>query len=238
MLLFSFIVKYNRGRIYQGMPVVHVGYFGEAMKIERISENIIRVTITYTDLEERNVDLNALNYNTPAAQEFFWDLMEQAEDQLGFSLTDSQLIIEPVPDSNDGFVINITKVDEDGEFESIHKYIKNRMKKSDLRVKKKSRKVSSPLLIYSFRSLNDISELAEKLDMHYSGETTLYKCRDTYYLTLAKNGLLSSDMKMFELMLAEYGTKISNINFIEGYLNEYGEKIIEYNALEVLQKFY
>lgn len=208
------------------------------MKIEKISENIIKVTISYNDLEERNVDLNALNYNTPAAQEFLWDLMEQAEEQLGFNLTDSQLIIEPVPDSNDGFVITITRIDEDGEFESIHKYIKNRMKKSDLRVKKKSRKVSSPLLLYSFRTLNDICELADKLDMHYSGESTLYRCRDTYYLSLTRSGLLSADIKMFELMLAEYGTKIANINFTEGYLNEYGEKIIEYNALDVLRKFY
>jgi adapter protein MecA 1/2 len=215
-----------------------LGYDGENMKIEKIGDNIIRVTISYNDLEERNVDLNALNYNTPAAQEFLWDLMEQAEEQLGFNLTDSQLIIEPVPDSNEGFVITITRIDEDGEFESIHKYIKNRMKKSDLRVKKKSRKVSSPLLLYSFRTLNDICELADKLDMHYSGESTLYRCRDTYYLSLTRSGLLSSDVKMFELMLAEYGTKIANTNFFDGYLNEYGEKIIEYNALEVLRRFY
>lgn len=208
------------------------------MKIEKISENMIRVTISYNDLEERNVDLNALNYNTPAAQEFLWDLMEQAEEQLGFNLTDSQLIIEPVPDTSEGFVITITRIDEDGEFESIHKYIKSRMKKSDLRVKKKSRKVSSPLLLYSFRTLNDICELADKLDIHYNGESTLYRCRDTYYLALTRSGLLSSDIKMFELMLAEYGTKITNVNFMEGYLNEYGEKIIEYNALEVLRKFY
>lgn len=216
----------------------YAGFIGVAMKIERIGDNIIRVTITYSDLEERNVDLNALNYNSPAAQEFFWDLMEQAEEQLGFNLTDSQLIIEPVPDSDEGFVINITKVDEEGEFESIHKYIKNRMKKSDLRVKRKARRVSSPLLIYTFRSLNDICELADRLDLHYSGESTLYRCRDAYYLTLLKSGLLTPSMKMFDMMLAEYGTKISNINFIEGYLNEYGEIIIEGNALEVLREFY
>ena len=131
----------------------YAGFIGVAMKIERIGDNIIRVTITYNDLEERNMDLNALNYNSPAAQEFFWDLMEQAEEQLGFSLTDSQLIIEPVPDSDEGFVINITKVDEEGEFESIHKYIRNRMKKSDLREKEK--RGFHPLLIF-FRPLDDI----------------------------------------------------------------------------------
>ncbi len=213
-------------------------YNGDNMKIERISDNIIKVTISYNDLEERNVDLNALNYNTPAVQELFWELMEQAEEQLGFSLTDSQLVIEPVPDSNDGFVITITRIDEDGEFESIHKYIKSKMRKSDLRVKKKSRKVSSPIWVYSFRALNDICELADRLDIHYSGESTLYRCRDTYYLLLTRSGLLTSDIKMFELMLAEYGYKITNTNFIEGYLNEYGEKIIDYNALEVLRRFY
>jgi hypothetical protein len=49
-----------------------LGYDGENMKIEKIGDNIIRVTISYNDLEERNVDLNALNYNTPAAQEFLY----------------------------------------------------------------------------------------------------------------------------------------------------------------------
>ena len=208
------------------------------MKIERIGDNIIRVTITYNDLEERNVDLESLNYNSPAAQEFFWDLMEQAEEQLGFSLADSQLIIEPVPDSDEGFVINITRIDDEGEFESIHKYIKNRMKKSDLRVKKKSRRVSSPFLIYSFKSMDDMSELARRLEMHYSGESTLYRCGDSYYLLLTKSGLHTYGVRMFELLLAEYGVKITNNSFMEGYLNEHGEKIVESNALEVLRRFY
>jgi adapter protein MecA 1/2 len=208
------------------------------MKIERIGDNIIRVTISYNDLEDKDIDLNMFNYDNPAAQEFFWDLMEQAEEQLGFDLTDSQLIIEPVPDSDDGFVITITKIDEDGEFESIHKYIKSRMRRSDLRVKKKGRKVCAPLFIYSFRSLNDVCALAGKLEEIYSGNSTLYKCGDTYYLALTRSGLAPSDTGMFELIMNEYGIKIAKVSFYEGYLNEYGEKVIENNALEILKEFY
>lgn len=208
------------------------------MKIERIGDNIIRVTITYNDLEDRDIDFNMLNYDTPAAQEFFWDLMEQAEEQLGFDLSDSQLIIEPVPDSDDGFVITITKIDEDGEFESIHKYIKSRMKKSDLRAKKKGRKACAPLFIYSFRSLNDVCALAGKLETIYNGDSTLYKCGDTYYLALTRTGLAPSDTGMFELIMNEYGIKIANVSFYEGYMNEYGEKVIENKALEILKEFY
>lgn len=208
------------------------------MKIEKISESTIKVTISLNDLKERNVDLNTLNYNTPAAQEFFWDLMEQAEVQLGFNLSDSQLIIEPVPDSGNGFVITITRIDEDGDFESIQKYIKSRMRKSDLRVKKKSRKVCSALLIYAFKNIDDVCELAGKLENIYSGESTLYRCKDTYYLTLTRSGLVAANLKLFELMLNEYGTKVSNVSFFEGYLNEYGEKVIESGALNILKQYF
>jgi adapter protein MecA 1/2 len=208
------------------------------MKIEKISDSIIKVTISLNDLEERNIDLNTLNYNTPATQEFFWDLMEQAEEQLGFNLSDSQLIIEPVPDTDYGFVITITKIDEDGDFESIHKYIKSRLKKSDLRVKKKSRKVSTSLLLYSFRNIEDVCGLAGKLVGLYDGESTLYRYRNTYYLALTRSGLIAANSRMFELILSEYGTKITNISFFDGYLNEYGEKIIEYNALDVIKQYF
>ena len=46
------------------------------MKIERINENEIKVTISVNDLLERNIDLSSLNYNSPQAQELFWDMME------------------------------------------------------------------------------------------------------------------------------------------------------------------
>lgn len=211
---------------------------GVNMKIEKISDNIIKVTVSYNDLEDKNIDLDTLNYNTPAAQEFFWELMEQAEEQLGFSLSDSQLIIEPMPNSEEGIVITITRIDEDGEFESIHKYIKSRMKKSDLRVKKKGRKVSSPFMIYSFRTLNDVCALALKLENIYNGESTLYKQGTTYYLALTRSGLIPANSNLFELILSEYGMKIANANFYEGYLNEYGDKVIDSNTLDILRKFY
>jgi len=63
------------------------------MKIEKINENKIKVTISIDDLLERNIDLDTLNYNTPAAQELFWDMMEQAEIQFGFDASDSRYVL-------------------------------------------------------------------------------------------------------------------------------------------------
>jgi adapter protein MecA 1/2 len=112
------------------------------------------------------------------------------------------------------------------------------MKKSDLRVKKKGKKICSPLYIYSFKNINDVCSLASKLEGLYSGDSSLYRYRETYYLTLTRSGLAPANTKAFELMLNEFGTKVNSISFFDGYLNEYGEKVIEYNALDVLKKFY
>ncbi len=208
------------------------------MKIEKINENKIKVTISIDDLVERNIDLDTLNYNTPAAQELFWDMMEQAEMQFGFDASDSQICVEAVPDSDEGFVIIITKLDEDGEFESIQKYIKNRFRRSDLRVRKKTSRVSSSLVIYFFNDFNDLCQLSQKLRHIYSGESTLYRLKGIYYLILTKNSWSVENLNSFEFILNEFGSKVNNISFYEGYLNEYGEKIIEYNAVETINDYF
>lgn len=208
------------------------------MKIEKINENKIKITLSLNDLEERNIDLESLNINSPATQELFWDMMEQAEIEFGFNASDSQLCIEAVPDTLDGFIITITKLDEDGDFESIHKYIKNRFKKSDLKVKKKNHKVCSTISVYSFKDFDDVCALSRSVDSIYSGESTLYKLKNVYYLILTKNSLNTTDMKMFDALLSEYGSKISDVNFYEGYLNEYGTKIVENNAFEIMRSYF
>ncbi len=208
------------------------------MKIEKINDNKIKVTISKDDLDERNIDLSTLNYNSPATQELFWDMMEQAEIEYGFNSSDSQLCIEATPDSTEGFIITITRIDEDNDFESIQKYIKNRFKKSDLRAKRKNKKIWSSVLIYSFSSFEDVLALANKISLIYSGESTLYRYKNFYYLILTRYSFGSTDTKAIEAVMSEFGRRITNAAFYEGYLNEYGTKIVEYNAFETIQSYF
>jgi adapter protein MecA 1/2 len=208
------------------------------MKIEKINENKIKVTIPLSDLKERNIDIGTLNYNSPAAQELFWDMMEQAEIQFGFKASDSQLCIEAIPDSSEGFIVTITKIDGEGDFESIHKYIKGKYKNSDINVKSKPLKSTSNHVIYFFEDFDDICSLSKKLYNIYAGDSTLYKYKDIYYLILSKNKLLISSINLFDSILSEYGTKVQNVIYYEGFLNEYATKIIEYNAVETLNGYF
>lgn len=208
------------------------------MKIEKINDNKIKVTITLSDLQERNIDFDTLNYNSPATQELFWDMMEQAEIEFGFNTSESQLAIEASPDDNDGFVIFITKLDEEDDFESIQKYIKNRFRRSDLRVKKKSQKLCSSIVIYSFEQIDHLVDLCIILKNIYSGSSTLYKLKSTYYMIFTKNTYSISNLKYFESLLNEYGKKVFNTSYYEGYLEEYAQKIIDANAVEVLSSYF
>lgn len=208
------------------------------MRIEKINENKIKITITLRDLEERNIDLNSLNYNSPAAQELFWDMMEQAETIFGFNASESQLCVEASPDSSHGFIITITKFNDGDDFESIHKYIKNRFKKHDLKSKCKTNKICSPIVIYSFNQLEDLSTASKKIEDLYIGDSFLYKYKNIYYLILTKNNWDANSIKMFENILNEYGNRIANTYFYEGYLDEYGQKIAEYNALEIIKSYF
>lgn len=208
------------------------------MKIEKVNDNRIRVTLSNSDLEERNLDFSSLSYNSPQAQVLFWDMLHQAEIEFGFSATDAQLFIEATPGSGDNFIVTLTKIEEDGDFESIQKYIRNRFRKSELRIRKKNKKVSTGVIVYSFGDFEDLCSVAWKISDLYNGDSTLYKCDNMYYLVMTENSIASTNPAFFELTMGEYGSKVANTAFVDGYLSEYGTKMIEYNALEIIKDFF
>ena len=204
------------------------------MKIEKITDNIFRVTITLNDLEKRQIDINSIDINSPQTIALFNDLMEQVANQFGFDFTGTQLIIDPVPNLDNSFDITITKIDKEMDFESIHKYIKTRYKKSDVSVKKKSGGVFSNILVYMFKTFDDVCDLAGLVYKIYIGSSSLYKHNGLYYLSLSKNHTKIHDERTLECNLNEYGSKINNPAAFEGYLNEHGTILIEEQAVERL----
>ena len=94
------------------------------MKLERISENQIRCTLTRSDLAERELKLSELAYGSEKAKALFREMMVQASDELGFEAENIPLIIEAVPISNECIMLIVTKVDDpeelDTRFSKIH----------------------------------------------------------------------------------------------------------------------
>lgn len=200
------------------------------MEIEKLSENVIKVTITPSDLEERDIDLDSLTYNSPEAKELFFDMIEQAEMELGFSVSESQVVIEPSTEEYDGFVITITRLDDKNDFDSLQKLIRSKTAKPKVKAPH-SGKVSRSALIYYTESFDDMCLLCEKLSSVYKGKNSLYSKSGKYYLVLGNEKFSSINVVALMGILEEYALKASVSVCYEGYLNEYGTLIIKDNAV-------
>ena len=73
------------------------------MKIEKISDNQIRCTLTRADLADRQLQLSELAYGTEKAKSLFRDMMQQAAFEFGFEAEDIPLMIEAIPVSQEGY---------------------------------------------------------------------------------------------------------------------------------------
>lgn len=88
------------------------------MKIEMISENQIRCTLTKEDLAARHIKLSELAYGTTKARLLFREMIEKATADYGFVTEDIPLMIEAIPMSSDGIVLLISKVNEPEELDT------------------------------------------------------------------------------------------------------------------------
>ncbi len=88
------------------------------MKIEKVSENQIRCTLTKEDLASRHIKISELAYGTEKAKNLFRDMMQQANFEFGFEAEDIPLMIEAIPMNGDCIVLIITKVEDPEELDT------------------------------------------------------------------------------------------------------------------------
>lgn len=80
------------------------------MRIERINENSIRCTLTSFDLSVRNLNIRELAYGSDKARKLFEEMMNKANNEVGFSVDNTPLMIEAIPMSGDSIQLIISKV--------------------------------------------------------------------------------------------------------------------------------
>lgn len=88
------------------------------MRIEKVSDNQIRCTLTQQDLSNRHLKLSELAYGTEKAKLLFHDMMQQANYELGFEAEDIPLMIEAIPVSPESIILIVTKVEYPEELDT------------------------------------------------------------------------------------------------------------------------
>ncbi len=213
------------------------------MKVERISENQLKLTLTKEDLKEREITLEDLLSPSEKTQTLFRDLMEQVLDEYDFITENAPLMVEAIPSGMDGLMLIITKVNNKdktpqksaelfSQAQDLHRW-----KKKPLDTMEQTDAEHTDLLIYSFPCLDDVIHVSVRLENTFKGESAVYKNDNRYFLILQQDAYHTEESaEDLELILQEYGHKHVSTPLAKYYLLEHGQTILAEKAVKALAK--
>lgn len=194
------------------------------MKIEKLTEDKLKITLSIDDLEERNINLHSFMYNTPESQDLFWELLKTAEKECGFNVDDSMIYVEASTSGGGNFTLLVTKTNEAAPFvEKISK--PKKLTKGNFRLKRKTVPLKHESTIYIFENFDDICAFCNICDTSILHNNKLYSMNENYYL--------KTDFIPYNMIL-DYASISKNPNLLEAKLNEYGKVVIEKEALQTI----
>ncbi|MDO4294783.1 MAG: adaptor protein MecA [bacterium] len=235
------------------------------MKIERISENQIRCTLTSFDLSVRNLNLKELAYGSEKARNLFREMLQKASSEIGFETEDIPLMVEAIPLSNESVMLLITKVEDpeeldprfakfspDSEVEldqSPYDFVTNLLDGADnlkeffaslpsLADVDTDKEDASVVRVYRFYSLDSISNAAKVSPLPEAVHSALYKKPNEkeYYLVLSCNDSSNEAFNRLSNLLSEYGSRVSADAVTVAFYEEHYDTLIPDSALEHLSK--
>lgn len=210
------------------------------MKIEKLTENKIRVIINSKDLDESNTD--ALSFMTKSfeSQSLFFDILSKAEKEVGFYTEGCQLLIEAFSSADEFLVFTITKLEKKENISNANSA------KKKLTVKRKSVNFSNKQAVYSFENFEQFCEfctyihhLNNNLDVSkVSKSISLYLYESIYYLVIENINIEYPYLKRFYSALSEFATLSSYSSSFKNKLVEHSKVIMKKHAITTGIKFF
>lgn len=201
------------------------------MKIERLSENKIKIIIDAADIRAWNVDLKNFIDNTPEAQDMFCHALKQAERDVDFCIGKSQLMVETLPLADNGFMMMVSKLDDETAVTEALQKAGKRIKQTEFKIRRRSR-AHSLLRIFRFDDFEGLCDGVREIFETYIGESRLIKYQGGFYLELVPHDTVG----LFEMenILSEFSAKIPEPLTLQGVLNEHGLVMIKENAVPLI----
>ena len=201
------------------------------MKIEKLTENKIRIIVNLDDLKEKNIDLHTLMSNPLDSQNWLVELLHKAEKEVGFNTENCKNLIEALATPDGLFVFTITKFKPEKETST--------PKNKTVCIKRKTANLDTNNAVYSFESFEEFcnycsyvanSSLCNLKD--FSKNMSLYLYNDVYYLSISDINLSNPNLKNFYATISEFAKLVTHSNNFERKLLEHGKVIIKKNAIK------
>ena len=201
------------------------------MKIEKITENKIRIILKQEDFKDKSIDIKKLLLTTPESQHLFLEILNRAKKEVNFDTEGYKLLIEAFLQNEDVFIFTITKYIESNIA------LKNKPKRY-LTVKRKSQILNNSSYIYQFNSFEDFCEFCDSINqnnhINLNGiykTSILYFYNDTYYLVIDGVNICHKSLNLFHSSILEFSNLLTFTKNFRFKLKEHGKVIIKNNAI-------
>ena len=208
------------------------------MKIEKLTDNKIRIILKKEDFKDKSLDVKQLLLTTPESQSLFLEILNKAKKEVNFDTDGHKLLIETSFQYDDIFIFTITKYIE------CAKTLTNTSKKF-ISVKKRLQIPNSSYFIYSFSSFEDFCEFCNYLsnnnNFSFRGlfkTSILYNYNNTYFLVIDGINTSHKCLNYFHSSLAEFASIITFSANFKSKLLEYGRVVMKNNAINTGIKYF
>ena len=207
------------------------------MKIEKLTENKIRVIVNSEDLKNNNLDYQTIMEKPIESQKLFLEMLLKAEKEVGFYTEGCKLLVEAFSSSDGLFVFTITKYVEKTTTPP---------SKPKVKPKKKTKQVNpkSATSIYQFSSFEEFCEFCTAIhnttcqSKQLAKSITLYLFNNTYYLILSNINTDYAYIHSFYSTISEFASLASHSETFKMKLLEHGKAIMKRNAIETGIKYF
>ncbi len=199
------------------------------MKIEKLTENKIRVIINSDELPLKDLNVHSIMTKAIETQDIFGIILKKAEKEANFYTDGCKLLIEAFSSLDDVLVFTITKFSSDNE-----------TKKRKLIAKRKSFTCTCKHIVCQFENFDTFYDFCAHIKSLRKLDTTklakniaLYHWKDNYYLVLRNSNTQYENMDLFYSALSEFGKLLSFSEHFESKLLEHGKVLIKKNAIDI-----
>ena len=215
------------------------------MRIEKITENTIKVTLAAQDFANRGIEISKLKFNSPACQELLWDIIDHAEIEMGLDGLGDRVIVETVADSQGNCVITVTRSESPAPAPAVPEKPHYEPNEAD-ELLNAILQAPTPLpnarytgyLVLHFPDFEALIDAVSHCANPKAIPSKLYTYQGSYYLILSLSGRNFYPVLRFEAACMEFGgEKVSADNAIP-ILQEHGKPLMRRNAIaSLIQKF-
>ena len=204
------------------------------MKIEKLTDNKIRIIMNIEDIEKNTNDIHTFFDNIMNSQNLFLDILQKAEKEVDFHTEGCKLLIEAFSTFEDVIVFTITKYSS-SENNSINT---NNDSKRKLIIKRKTNTPSLKNAIYEFDNFdyfcdfcNSISKIENLNIDKLAKKIVLYNYQNKFFLIFKDINFNNAYIHKVFNILSEF-SKFQNFstNF-EYKLSEHAKIYIKNNAI-------